>query len=122
MERIHSRKTGAMFRVSLRLGGIVGSASEQELAALDLYGRRLGLAFQIADELLDATGAVADVGKATGKDAAAGKKTFPTLLGVEKAREAAIEHATRAAGSVSVLGERAAGLVVLAHYAAQRGR
>ena len=73
LESIHSRKTGAMIRVSLRLGAMAVGAADDQLAALDEYGRRLGLAFQITDDLLDVRSNEAAVGKRVGKDAAAGK-------------------------------------------------
>jgi len=68
LQRIHRRKTGAMIRVSLRLGGIVGGASEVQLAALDTYGEKLGLAFQIVDDLLDLHGNEGALGKRARKD------------------------------------------------------
>ncbi|MGC3969160.1 MAG: polyprenyl synthetase family protein [Pirellulales bacterium] len=81
LEAIHRRKTGAMILVSLRLGAIVAGAGPAQRSALDEYGRRLGLTFQIMDDLLDVRGSEAAVGKRVGKDAARGKLTFPGLLG-----------------------------------------
>src|SRR5260221_596405 len=66
LERIHRRKTGAKMRVSLRLGGMVAGASEEQFAALDAYGEQLGLAFQIVDDLLDLNGDEGTLGKRTG--------------------------------------------------------
>jgi len=83
LEAIHRRKTGAMIRVSLRLGGLVARAQEAQLLALEEYGRRIGLAFQITDDLLDVRGDEASVGKRLGKDSDRGKLTFPGLLGVD---------------------------------------
>jgi geranylgeranyl diphosphate synthase type II len=83
LESIHRRKTGAMIRVSLRLGGMAVGASPEQLAALDAYGDRVGLAFQVTDDLLDVRSRESDVGKRVGKDAQKGKLTYPSLLGVE---------------------------------------
>ena len=68
LESIHRRKTGAMFRVALRLGGIIARASDEQITALDTYGDRMGLAFQVTDDLLDHAGDEQQVGKRTGKD------------------------------------------------------
>jgi geranylgeranyl diphosphate synthase, type II len=89
LEHIHARKTGAMFVVSLRLGGIVAGATATQLAALTQYGERFGLAFQITDDLLDVNGAEEAVGKRVGKDAGRGKLTYPGLWGAERSREQA---------------------------------
>lgn len=90
LEAIHRRKTGAMFRVAVRLGAIVGGGSDEQLAALDTYGSKLGLAFQITDDLLDEQGDERQLGKRTGKDVERGKLTFPGLLGEEESRRRAI--------------------------------
>src|SRR5208337_4439635 len=84
LEAIHARKTGAMIRVSLRLGGLIAGAKPDLLGALDEYGRRLGLAFQITDDLLDVRSTAESMGKRVGKDAEKGKITFPGLLGVDE--------------------------------------
>ena len=82
LESIHARKTGAMIRVSLRLGAMTAAASAEQLAALDAYGSRLGLAFQVTDDLLDVRSTEENMGKRVGKDAQKGKATFPALLGI----------------------------------------
>ncbi len=90
MERIHLRKTGALMRVSLRLGGLIAGAtaeiSKQQLDFLDEFGVAFGLAFQITDDLLDELGDEATVGKRLRKDARKNKWSYPTLLGVDTAR------------------------------------
>ena len=87
LESIHSRKTGAMIRVSLRLGAMAAGASGEQLAALDEYGRRLGLAFQITDDLLDVRSDEAAAGKRVGKDAANGESSpFPACWASSRAR------------------------------------
>ena len=91
LEAIHRRKTGALIVASLQLGGITAGASAAQLAALEQYGRNLGLAFQITDDLLDVAGDQAAVGKRLAKDAARGKATYPRLLGVEASRDRAAQ-------------------------------
>jgi geranylgeranyl diphosphate synthase type II len=120
LERIHRRKTGAMIRVSLRLGGIVGGAEEIRLAALDSYGQRLGLAFQIVDDLLDRQGNEQDLGKRAGKDLERGKLTFPAVLGAAESRRRAEELIAAATDAIRPLGPRAAGLEALARYVLER--
>jgi len=120
LERIHRRKTGAMIRVSLRLGGIVAGAEDSELAALDTFGERLGLAFQIVDDLLDLEGTEADLGKRTGKDSGRGKLTFPAVLGVAESRRRAEELIGGAIDAITPLGPSAGGLESLARYVLER--
>jgi geranylgeranyl diphosphate synthase type II len=120
LEAIHRRKTGAMIRVSLRLGGIVGQASDQQLAALDAYGERLGLAFQIVDDLLDQEGTAAALGKRTKKDHQHGKLTFPALLGIEASRRRAEELVAGAIDAVGIFGPKAEPLAALAKYVIER--
>jgi geranylgeranyl diphosphate synthase type II len=122
LERIHRRKTGAMFRVSLRLGGIVGGASEARLAALQTYGDKLGLAFQIVDDLLDLHGDASSLGKRTKKDSTHGKLTFPAVFGVEESRRLAAELIGEAKAAVAPFGEQAAPLEALAQYVLERDR
>ena len=89
MERVHHRKTGALIRVSLKLGGMIANASEHQLTALDEFGRHFGLAFQITDDLLDVLGEEALVGKRLRKDAEKEKWSYPYFLGIEGAAQAA---------------------------------
>ena len=96
LERIHSAKTGALIAVSLRLGGMAADASDDALDALEEFGRHVGHAFQIADDVLDVTATTDQLGKTSGKDAAVNKSTYPALLGVDGARrraEALVESA-----------------------------
>ena len=87
VERIEALKTGALIEFAVSAGGILGRGGGEDRRALSRYARALGLAFQIADDLLDAEGDVAEVGKATAKDAASGKATFVSLLGIEATRD-----------------------------------
>lgn len=89
LEAIHRRKTGAMITVSLELGATVAGAGDPALEALRRYGRAMGLAFQITDDLLDLEGDESTVGKRLHKDAEAGKLTFPGILGADASREEA---------------------------------
>ncbi len=85
LKAIHAGKTGALIKASLRLGGMVAEANLQELEALTEYGEHLGLAFQIRDDILDATQTTANLGKTAGKDKQACKATYVSLLGLEQA-------------------------------------
>jgi farnesyl-diphosphate synthase (EC 2.5.1.10) len=86
---IHRAKTGALIRGAVVCGGIVAGATESDLALLAAYGDRVGLAFQIADDILDETATAEQLGKTPGKDAAAGKATYPALYGLEASRKQA---------------------------------
>ncbi|MEQ8209673.1 MAG: polyprenyl synthetase family protein [Lacipirellulaceae bacterium] len=120
LQWIHARKTGALFRVSLKLGGLTANAETSKLSALDEYGKKLGLAFQIVDDLLDVAGTTEKLGKQTGKDAQQGKSTFPKLLGVGDSRERVSQLITEACAAVDSLGEAASSLKELANYVGQR--
>jgi geranylgeranyl diphosphate synthase type II len=120
LEFIHRNKTGKLFTASVVLGGLLGGASDEQLAALRRYADALGLAFQIVDDLLDIEESSATLGKTAGKDVAQGKLTWPALLGVESARaevrrlEAeALRNADMIAGPVNTLG-------ALARYITER--
>ena len=120
LEAIHRRKTGAMFRVSLRLGGIAAGGDDRQLNALDAYGEKLGLAFQITDDLLDRNGNEAALGKRTNKDQDLGKLTFPSLLGIEESRRRAAVLVEDACKATAMFGEAAGPLVALAKYVLAR--
>jgi geranylgeranyl diphosphate synthase type II len=120
LERIHRRKTGWLFAASLELGGLAANAGPMERAALADYARAFGLAFQIADDLLDAEGDEAAVGKRVGKDAERGKLTFTTVVGIEGSRARALALAAEAERAVAPLGEPAAELARLARWIVSR--
>jgi geranylgeranyl diphosphate synthase type II len=122
LERIHRRKTGALFLASLRMGGRIGGATAAQLNDLTEYGRRLGLAFQIVDDLLDAGGDAAAVGKRVGKDSDRGKLTFPRLWGLDASRERAASLIKEAVSAVSGWGEASRHLVGLARFVLERNR
>ena len=122
LESIHHRKTGALIRVSLRLGALTAGADAGQLTALDTYGRRLGLAFQITDDLLDVCSHVAATGKRVGKDAEQGKLTFPGLLGVDESTRRAEQLISEACEALAPLATRAESLEALARYVLERNR
>ncbi|HEY2148166.1 MAG TPA: polyprenyl synthetase family protein, partial [Pirellulales bacterium] len=110
------------FIVSLRLGGLVNGAPPATQTALEDYGRKLGLAFQIADDLLDVTGSEAAAGKRVGKDSGHGKLTFPGLLGVEESRRRAERLIEEACRVLESLGNAAERLKALARVVLERNR
>lgn len=89
IEEIHTQKTGALIRAAAAAGAVIGGASESELAAVEAFAGRLGLLFQITDDLLDVTATTEKLGKTAGKDAASRKATFVSLLGVDESRKVA---------------------------------
>ena len=122
LERIHRRKTGAMFLVSLRLGALVAGADGEQLAALDTYGSKLGLAFQIADDLLDVRGDESAMGKRSGKDSCRGKLTFPALLGVDESTRRARQLIDEACAALAMFGAHASQLEALARFVVERNQ
>ncbi len=120
--RLQSLKTGRLIQFSAETGAILGRAPPMQRHMLTAYGRDLGAAFQIADDLLDATGTVGETGKTTGKDATAGKATLVAILGPERARAQAEMLAAQAAGHLESFAERAELLRQLAAYVVARRR
>lgn len=118
--RLQQMKTGALLRYGCIAGAILGQASQKEYQALDDYGRALGEAFQIADDLLDVEGDAAALGKPSGQDAALGKTTFVTQLGIEGAKQRVRDLLARADSAVSIFGDRAAVLQAAARFVAER--
>jgi geranylgeranyl pyrophosphate synthase len=97
LEDMHARKTGALIRAAAGLGAIAVGADRIAVAAIDDYAREVGLAFQIVDDMLDVEGSASALGKTAGKDAAAGKPTYPALFGLDTSRRMAAECVSRAA-------------------------
>ena len=118
--RLQRMKTGELIAVSCEAGAILGKAPEAVRHALRAYAHDLGLAFQIVDDLLDVEGNETDVGKKTGKDKAAGKATFVSLLGIEHARERAEMLAEQAARHLEIFEEKADPLRNLAQFVVER--
>src|SRR5215469_4526818 len=105
--RLQQMKTGALLRFGCIAGAILGQAGPKEYQALDDFGRALGEAFQIADDLLDVEGDAAALGKQTGQDAVLGKTTFVTQLGIDGARQRLRDLLTRADSALSIFGAKA---------------
>jgi geranylgeranyl diphosphate synthase type II len=117
---IHENKTGRLINLSLRLGALGGGAPAKELKVIEEYGRCIGIAFQIVDDLLDIEGTQEELGKSIGKDEEAGKVTFPSVYGVEESRRQAKELIDKAKSAISSLGERSLLLQILADYLLNR--
>jgi geranylgeranyl pyrophosphate synthase len=122
LEKLHLAKTGELMAAAARLGGYAGAASPDVLHALRVYGRCLGLAFQIADDLLDLTGTARQVGKTTGKDRALAKATFPALIGLDGARQRAQHEVQKALAVLDATGIRTWELEGIARFAIERER
>lgn len=120
LKTIHRSKTGALITAAVQMGAISGGADEAQLQALTGYGSAVGLAFQIADDLLDATASTEQLGKTAGSDMWLGKATYPACFGIEKTRALAMEAAERAADSLAGFDERAEPLRALAQYIVSR--
>jgi len=117
---LQSLKTGALFRFSCEAGAVLGQAGEEDRTALRTYADRIGLAFQIADDLLDAESSAEQLGKRTQKDADAGKATFIDLLGLEGARARANDIAEQACAALEKYGDAADTLKQAAHFMVER--
>ena len=117
---IHAAKTGMLLRASLKLGAMCAGATQREVAALDRFGFALGLAFQIQDDILDATQSAKKLGKTAGKDAAAGKMTFPALFGLTRSREMAARWTADAVEALRPFGARGGTLRGLADLMLRR--
>ncbi|WP_454616076.1 polyprenyl synthetase family protein [Bradyrhizobium cenepequi] len=118
--RLQQMKTGALLRFGCIAGAILGQSSPKEYQALDDFGRALGEAFQIADDLLDVEGDAAALGKQTGQDAALGKTTFVTQLGIEGAKQRVRDLLARADAALSVFGAKGDVLRAAARFVAER--
>jgi geranylgeranyl diphosphate synthase type II len=122
LEAIHRRKTGRLLCSALTMGGRIAGASSQLLQKLQSYGMSVGLAFQIADDLLDVMGEQEKLGKGVRKDSEIGKLTYPGLLGIAESQRRAADLVQRACAELAELGTRGEPLRELARYAVQRDR
>ena len=120
LERLHRAKTGALLRACVVGGGVLGGAGEEDLGRLARFGDAIGLAFQVVDDILDATEGAEKLGKTAGKDAAAGKATYVRLLGLDRARETAGRLLRDAEAAIAPFGERGAVLNGLARLIVDR--
>ncbi|MDX1673816.1 MAG: polyprenyl synthetase family protein [Longimicrobiales bacterium] len=122
LEAIHRRKTGALLAAAPVMGGLAAGADRDTRDALAMYGSALGLAFQIADDILDVTGDTAVLGKTAGRDTELEKATFPSLGGLDAARRRARAEVERALEALDTGGIRSDALAGLARFAAARDR
>jgi farnesyl diphosphate synthase len=120
LEMMHIHKTGALIRASVKLGALAGRAEAATLAALEQYASRIGLAFQVVDDVLDADASTATLGKTAGKDAAQGKPTYVSILGLSRARALAEELRIEAHNALAALGPAARRLRELADFVVRR--
>jgi geranylgeranyl diphosphate synthase, type II len=119
---IHERKTSALLCCSVRLGGMSANCTAGQLKALTDFGYNVGLAFQIIDDILDVTQTTEQLGKTAGKDSAAQKATYPSIVGMEKSRKIARELTNRAFAALKLFRGKAQALEALAIYLLQRDR
>ena len=117
---IHRAKTGALIRVAVVAGGVYAGATADDVARLDLFGRKAGLAFQIVDDVLDLTVDSAHLGKTAGKDAATEKATWPAVYGIEQSQRDAARLTEEAFVAIEPFGSRAEGLKAIARYLVDR--
>ena len=120
LEEIHRRKTGALILASVKAGAIVAGAGSDKISALALYASHIGIAFQIADDILNVEGNSQVMGKETGSDLARGKSTYPSLLGLDAAKSRLAGHVEAAQAAIETLDARALPLRVLARFIMDR--
>lgn len=120
LRHIHENKTSALLCASVRLGAMSANAGDAPLRALTAFGRNVGLAFQVIDDILDVTQTTEQLGKTAGKDAAVRKATYPRLVGLDESRRIAARLTSRAYRSLAPFGGRAAALMALARYLLER--
>ena len=120
LQEIHRRKTAALIGAAVKSGAMIFNAGKDKIQSLTEYGINVGLAFQISDDILNVEGDSELMGKGTGSDAARNKLTYPSLMGIQKAKEKLAEHIEAAVASLSGFGERSMPLVVIARYIKER--
>jgi geranylgeranyl diphosphate synthase type II len=120
VQYIHTHKTGALIKASVRAGALLGGGDAGQVAALTRYGEAIGLAFQIADDILDIEGTTEELGKDAGSDQARGKATYPAVMGLADAKERALELMELAVAALEDFGDEAEPLRQLARYVVRR--
>ena len=120
LAKIHEAKTAALLTSSLRLGAMSANATPRQLEALAEFGKSLGLAFQVIDDILDVTQSTEKLGKTAGKDAQVDKATYPGILGLDKSRKEARRLTGKALTALQGLGRRSARLEEIAHFLLDR--
>ena len=122
LQTIHSAKTGALITCSLQAGGLAAGADASQLAALSRYGEKIGLAFQIVDDILNVTSTTEQLGKAAGSDASRGKSTYPAFFGIPETRRRAEQAAEEAIAALAAFNHQAEPLRRLATYITTRSK
>ena len=117
---MHAHKTGALIAASVSSGAVLGGASKNQLESLDRYGRKIGLAFQVSDDILDIEGDSDEMGKVVGVDAQMGKNTYPSIYGLEKSKEMLRELIDEAIDSLYQFDIKAEPLRKIAEYIVER--
>jgi geranylgeranyl diphosphate synthase type II len=120
VQYIHTHKTGALLKASVKAGALLGGADDTKLAAMTKYGEATGLAFQIADDVLDIEGTTAEIGKDAGSDQARGKATYPAIVGIAEAKRRAQELVQIALDALTPFDAKADPLREIAHYIVAR--
>ena len=120
LQDMHGRKTGALIRAAATVGAVMAGGDEDTIRAVEEYGRQMGLAFQIVDDILDVEGEAKDLGKTAGKDAKAGKPTYPSLYGLEASRRLASERHDSALSALASAGLRHGRLADIASWVVKR--
>jgi geranylgeranyl diphosphate synthase type II len=120
VQYIHTHKTGALIKASVKCGAILGGAEERDLASMVRYGEAIGLAFQIADDILDIEGSSAELGKSAGSDQNRGKATYPAVVGLAESKRQAADMLAIALESIDSFGKEADPLRELARYVIER--
>lgn len=120
VQYIHTHKTGALIKASVVAGALLGGADQQQLAAIRRYGEASGLAFQIADDILDIEGTTEEIGKDAGSDEARGKATYPAVMGLAAAKQEAQAMMDEAMQALEMFGDAAEPLRAIARYIVER--
>ena len=120
LEHMHHLKTGALIRASIRLGCLLAHANGETNATLDAFGKNLGLAFQVRDDILDATASSEELGKPSGSDVNSQKSTYVTVLGLPEARQRLTELHARTSDCLAPLGDKGRSLQQLADFVITR--
>jgi farnesyl diphosphate synthase len=120
LQNMHAQKTGALIRAAATAGAIMAGGSDASIRAVEEFGRHLGLAFQIVDDILDVEGEATVLGKTAGKDAKAGKPTYPSIFGLEASRRLATKRHDEAIAALAVVGLQQGRLADIAAWVLQR--
>ncbi len=120
LKYMYSLKTGAIIKSSIKAGALLGGATEEQLKALESYGSKIGLAFQIEDDILDVTGTLEKLGKSAGSDAANNKITYLSFVSMEEARRQVVKLTDEATEDLNIFGDKSVRLIELAKYLTSR--